>query len=184
MQRKLLICLGSFVLFGVLGISPVRAVPTQDVPDPFVTTVTVNPVTNFNYTLVPLPAGMRLVIDYVSLSGAAESTSGAIQPIVILNTQLNGGTNNLFYFAPPQNAQLPTQFYSSEKTVIYADTLYVGPAFAGFTPSFDTFNVVISGHLIPNPQPPGAVTGPLSAASSERPKVTPARIGITAPPEP
>jgi len=130
-------------------------VPNQDVDQParapFQTTVNVNPVTNFNYTAVTIPAGHRLVVDYVSLSGAASSTGGPIQPIVILNSTIGGGPANLYYFAPPPTSNLPEQFYSAQQTTIYADTLLVGPAFAGFTPNFDNFNVVISGHLISNP---------------------------------
>lgn len=152
MKNKLSLLAGTIVL-GFLGICFVQPAAAQTAPVPFVTTVVVNPLVNFNYTQVTIPAGKRLIVDYVSMSGAAFSSSGAIQPIVILNTTLGTGPGNLFYFAPPANAQLPTQFYMVQPTVIYADTLFVGPAFAGFSPSFDTFSVVISGHLVAAPTP-------------------------------
>lgn len=152
MRNKVLKLAGTIVL-GVLGFCFAQSAAAQTAPVPFETTVVVNPVANFNYTQVTIPAGKRLIVDYVSISGAAFSTSGAIQPIVILNTTLGTGPNNLFYFAPPANAQLPTQFYMVQPTVLYADKLYVGPAFAGFTPAFDIMSVVISGHLVASPTP-------------------------------
>jgi len=159
MKNKLLTLAAGLTLLAVVGkfyaqpvMAQVRAALVQDVDQParapFQVTVTVNPVANFNYTQVAIPAGKRLVIDYVSISGAAFSNSGAIQPIVILNSTLGGGQNSLYYLAPPANASLPTQYYMAQPTTIYADTLYVGPAFAGFTPTFDVMSVVISGHLI------------------------------------
>ena len=146
-------------LFGPKAVKAATALLVQDIDQParapFATTVSLNAVTNFNYTQVPIPTGQRLVIDYVSISGAAQSvvnnTVEPIQPIIILNTSVAGGPANLYYLAPPQNNQLSTQFYMAQPTTIYADTLEVGPAFAGFTPTFDVFNVVISGHLISNP---------------------------------
>lgn len=152
MKNKLSMLAGTFVL-GVLGFCIAHPAAAQTAPVPFVTTVVVNPVADFNYTQVTIPAGKRLIVDYVSISGAAFSTSGAIQPIVVLNTVLGTGPGNLFYFAPQANAQLPTQFYMIQPTVIYADKLYVGPAFAGFTPTFDIMSVVISGHLVAAPTP-------------------------------
>ncbi len=149
-----------FAVAGVLGVSSAHRVAAQDVPIPFVVTEQVN-VNNFTNTTVAIPQGMRLVIDYISLSGAAQSNSGPIQPVVILNAQLDGGASNAFYFEPPQSATVSGQYYLSEKTVIYADSLTVGPAFSGYTPSFLVFNVVISGHLIPLPSDPPPVVGPL-----------------------
>lgn len=159
MKNKLLTLAAALVLLAVAGkfyaqpvMAQVRAALVQDVDQParapFQVTVTVNPVSNFNYTQVAIPAGKRLVIDYVSITGAAQASGGAIQPIVLLNSTVAGGSGNLYYFAPPANSNLPTQFYMAQPTTIYADTLYVGPAFSGFSPTFDTMNVVISGHLI------------------------------------
>jgi hypothetical protein len=118
---------------------------------------------------------MRLVIDFISLSGAAQSSGGPVQPTVILNSQVGGGASNLFYFSPPQSTTVTSQFYMSEKTVIYADSLSVGPAFAGYTPTFLVFNVVISGHLVSLSAVPSVPVGtPVS-----RPAPMP---GVVAPP--
>jgi hypothetical protein len=138
------------------GTARAAAILVQDIDQParapFVTTVTLNAVTNFNFTPVSIPTGQRLVIDYVSITGAATTTSGPyVIPIVIINAGLNGQGSNSFYFAPPQNPYESSQFYMVQPTTIYADTLAVGPAYAGYPPNFDTFNVVISGHLISNP---------------------------------
>jgi hypothetical protein len=159
MKNKLLTFAGALLLLAVLGkfyakpvFAQVRAALVQDVDQParapFQATVTVNALTNFNYTTVSIPAGKRLVVDMVSMSGAAAGTGGSIQPIIILSSNVAGNPNALFYFAPSPSATLPEQFYSSQPTNIFADSLQVGPAFAGFSPSFMTFNVVISGHLI------------------------------------
>ena len=141
----------------VIAVTPKAAVAAANVKDvdqparaPFQATVELN-INNFTYTAVPIPAGQRLVIEYVSISGAAQSGSGPIQPIALLSTTVAGNAAATFYIAPPSNSLLPTQFYHAEPTAIYADTLEVGPAFAGYTPSFMVLNVVISGHLISVP---------------------------------
>jgi len=156
MRNKLWTSAVLLVLLGILGASYTKPAVAQDARDPFVVTVTTNAVTNFNYTQVTIPAGKRLVIQYVSITGAAQSIVNnqvePIQPITILNTTVAGGSANLSYFAPPQNNQLSTQFYMTDQVTIYADTSSLGPAFAGFTPTFDTFNVVISGYLIDIPK--------------------------------
>lgn len=151
MRSKMWTLAGLFALLGVLAIPCAQPAAAQDANDTFVITVPVN-INNFTYTPVTLPAGMRLVVDYVSISGDAESSQGAVQPIVILNAALTGGSANLFFIAPTQSNLVSTQFYHNEQTVIYADTLSVGPAFAGYTPSFMSFNVVISGHLVKIPK--------------------------------
>ena len=161
MKNRLLTFAGALALLAVLGkfyapplMAQVRAALVQDVDQParapFQATVTVN-ANNFTNTAVSIPSGKRLVIDYVSLSGAAGTTGAYIQPIVILNSSVAGGPASSFYIAPQQSTVAPGQFYKSEQTTIYADTLSVGPAFAGYTPSFLVFNVVISGHLISVP---------------------------------
>jgi hypothetical protein len=149
---------GILALFGTLTAfhpSSLQAQTNADIThEAFETTVTTNAVTNFTYTSVAIPAGKRLVIQNVSVTGAAESTSGPIQPITIILATLNGSSStgtNLHYFAPPQNNQLSTQYYGTYQTTIYADSLAVGPAFAGFSPTFDTFNVVITGYLVDGP---------------------------------
>ena len=141
----------------VATVTPKAAIAAANVKDvdqparaPFQVTVPVN-VNNFVYTPVPIPAGQRLVIEYVSISGAAQSSSGPVQPIVLLASSVANNSGATFYMAPPANSLLPTQFYHSEPAVIYADALAVGPAFSGYTPSFMVMNVVISGHLIATP---------------------------------
>jgi hypothetical protein len=184
MKRKLWMVARLCALAGVLAVSSAHRVAAQDVPIPFVVTVPVN-VNNFTYTPVAIPQGMRLVIDFMSLSGAAQSSSGPIQPIVILSAQVGGGASNLFYFQPSQSTTVSGQFYMSEKAVIYADSLSVSPAFSGYTPNFLAFNVVISGHLVslsaqpsepiatPVSQPapmPGIVAPPLGSSGGPRKK--------------
>lgn len=115
---------------------------------PFQVTVPIN-INNFNYTSVTIPAGKRLVVDFISMSGAAQTTSGPyLQPIVILNVGVAGNPSVLNYFAPTQSASDPGQYYYTTSTTIYADSLSVGPGFAGYSPSFLAFSVVITGHLI------------------------------------
>ena len=106
---------------------------------------------NFVYTPVPIPAGQRLVIEYVSISGAAQSNNGPVQPIVLLATSLADNPSAAFYLAPTPATALPTQFYHAQPTTLYADSLQIGPGYAGYTPSYLILNVVVSGHLIAIP---------------------------------
>jgi hypothetical protein len=158
MKNKLLTFAGVLALVGVLGkfyapplLAQARAALVQDVDQParapFQVTVPVN-INNFNFTPVSIPAGHRLVIDYIAMAGAAQTTGADIQPIILLSSSVAGGSNNLYYIAPQQSGTVPGQYYHTEKATIYADSLSVSPAFAGFTSSFMSFNVVISGHLI------------------------------------
>ncbi len=151
MRNKILKLAGTFVL-GVLGFCCAQPAAAQTAPVPFVATVPIN-INNFNFTAVPIPAGKRLIIDYVSMSGATQTAGAYVQPIIILAATLHGGSQNLFYFAPLQDPNVPGQYYDHEQTTIYVDTLYASPAFAGFTPSFMSFNLVISGHLVAAPTP-------------------------------
>jgi hypothetical protein len=113
----------------------------------FEVTVPIN-INNFTYTAVAIPEGKRLVVQNVSLSGAAQTAGAYIQPIVILNATLGTAAANLHYFGPNPSATAPGQYYGVFESTIYADTLSVGPAFAGYTPSFLAFNVVITGYLV------------------------------------
>lgn len=117
----------------------------------FEVTVPVN-VNNFTYTPVTIPAGKRLVVQNVSLSGAAQTDGAYVVPIVILSSSINSGASNLHYFAPSPYPTDTSQFYLSTQTTIYADQLEVSPAFAGFTPTFLAFNVVITGYLVDLPK--------------------------------
>lgn len=157
MKNRLLKIAGTLALLVVLGkfyAKPLYAAVTAMVQDvdqparaPFQATVEVN-VNNFNYTAVPIPAGMRLVVDYISMSGAAQTAGPDIQPIVTLSSSVAGSPTATYYIAPEQSGTVPGQYYHTEKTTIYSDSLSVGPAFAGYEPTFLALNVVISGHLI------------------------------------
>ena len=137
-------------------VTPKAAVAAANVKDvdqparaPFQASVALN-INNFTYTPVPIPAGQRLVIEYVSISGAAQSSGGGVQPIALLSVG-TAGTAATWYFATTPSSTVPTQVFHTEGTAIYADTLQVGPAYSGFTPSFMVMNVNISGHLVSIP---------------------------------
>ncbi len=158
MKNKLLTLAAALVLLAVVGkfyakpvMAQIRATLTQDVDQParapFQTSVTVS-INNFTSTAVPIPAGKRLVIDYISLNGAAQTSGQYVQPIVLVSAGVAGGQAVSYYFGPNPSTTTPGQYYASYPTTIYADSLSVSPAFAGYTPSFDTFQVNISGHLI------------------------------------
>ena len=158
MKNKLLTLAAALVLLAVVGkfyakpvLAQVRAALTQDVDQParapFQASITVS-INNFTSTSVPIPAGKRLVIDYISLNGAAQTSGSYVQPIVLVSSSVAGNPAVSYYFGPNPSTTTPGQYYASYQTTIYADSLSVSPAFAGFTPSFDTFNVNISGHLI------------------------------------
>ncbi|MGA2433923.1 MAG: hypothetical protein ABSG25_01420 [Bryobacteraceae bacterium] len=161
MKNRLLTLAAALALLGVLGkfyapplMAQVRPALVQDVDQPgrapFQVTVPIN-IDNFNFTPVTIPAGHRLVIDYISMSGATQTSGAYVQPIIIFSSSVASGPSNLYYVAPQQSGTVPGQYYHTEQATIYADSLSVSPAFAGFTPSFMAFNVVISGHLISLP---------------------------------
>ena len=161
MKNRLLTFAGALALLAVLGkfyapplMAQVRAAMVQDVDQParapFQVTVPIN-ITNFTYTPVVIPAGKRLVVDYISMSGAAQTAGADIQPIIIFSSSVAGNPSCLYYIGPQQSGTTPGQYYHTEKTTIFADSLSVSPAFAGFAPTFMAFNVVISGHLVSIP---------------------------------
>jgi hypothetical protein len=147
----LLLCAAAATLYPKPVMAQARPALVQDVDQaaraPFTVTVPIN-INNFNYTNVAIPAGKRLVIDYVTMSGAAQTTGAYLQPIIIFSSSVAGNPNVLNYFAPNVSTSAPGQYYANFPTTLYADSLAVGPAFAGYTPSFLSFNVVITGHLI------------------------------------
>ncbi|MGA3373033.1 MAG: hypothetical protein ABSC48_14850 [Terracidiphilus sp.] len=136
--------LGSFAVFAPANL---LAQTTNLALNAFQVTVPIN-INNFNFTPVTIPAGQRLVIQDVSLSGAAQTTGTDVQPIIIFSSTLGSAAANLRYFAPNPSATVPGQYYGDYPTTLYADTLEVSPAFAGYTPSFMSFNVVITGYLV------------------------------------
>jgi hypothetical protein len=144
--------LALFSTFAVFPSANLHAQTNADIArNAFQVTVPVN-INNFTYTAVAIPAGKRLVVQNVSLSGAAQTAGAYVQPIVILSSSINSGANNLRYFGPNPSATAPGQYYADVQTTIYADTLAVGPAFAGYTPTFLSFNVVITGYLVDLPK--------------------------------
>jgi hypothetical protein len=125
-------------------------VPTQsmDAQNAFETSFTLG----FDDVPVTIPAGQRLVIDFVAIDGAAISGSGPVQPDIFFNTTLTGGGSGSFDLQlAPSPVSLPGegQVYFAQPVKIYADTLNVSGGFAGNTPSFFQFTVNISGHLVP-----------------------------------
>jgi len=141
----------TFALAGSLAVLTPANLLAQTVPYPplnaFQVTVPIN-IDNFTNTAVTIPAGQRLVIQDISLSGAAQTTGAYVQPIIIFSSTLGSDAANLRYFAPNPSVTDPGQYYADYATTLYADTLEVGPAFAGYTPSFMSFNVVITGYLV------------------------------------
>jgi hypothetical protein len=113
--------------------------------------VTVN-VTNFTNVPVTIPKGKRLVVQNVSLAGAAQTTGAYVQPYVVLYSSINSATSIPRYFGPNPSVTTPGQYTANVPTTIYADSLSVGPAFAGYTPTFLEFNVVITGYLVDLPK--------------------------------
>jgi hypothetical protein len=127
-------------------------VPTQSMEDKNAFQVDIN--LGLSSQVITIPAGQRLVVDFVSISGIADSLSGAIQPSIILASTLNGGGSANYYLQPgptPVNIPGANQLYFAQPVKVYADTLTVEPAYAGFAPFTYTFNVSISGHLVPIP---------------------------------
>jgi len=130
-----------------------KAALVQDIDQPargaFQANVIVNLATGF--VNVPIPAGKRLVVDYVAIAGAAQSGGGGIQPVILMQSTLGNAAGVTYYLMPSQSPTAPTQFYGSEQPRIYADSLYVGTGYSGYAPSFLTFQVSISGHLVSMP---------------------------------
>jgi len=125
-------------------------VPTQsmDAQTAFQTNFTLG----FDDVPVTIPAGQRLVIDFVAVNGVAQSNSGPIQPSIIFYSTLTGGGSASYYLQPaPSPVTVPGtgQVYLAQPVKIYADNLTVGGGYAGYSPSFFSFNVNISGHLVP-----------------------------------
>jgi hypothetical protein len=160
MRNRLFTIAGALALIAVLGkfyatplMAQARAALVQDVDQaaraPFQVTVPVN-INNFTFTNVPVPAGKRLVVDFLAINGAAGTSGAYVQPIVLVSSTV-AGNNSLYYVAPQQSTVAAGQYYDTRQVTIYADSLSVSPAFAGFTPTFMTFNVNISGHLVSVP---------------------------------
>jgi hypothetical protein len=150
----LTVALTLFGIFAVAGPASLQAQTNADIyTNAFQVVLPIN-INNFTYTAVTIPAGYRLVIQNISLSGAAQTSGSYVQPIILISTTLGANPAVLRYFGPNPSATVPGQYYQDYETTMYADTLSVGPAFAGYTPSFMAFNVVITGYLVAPPPPP------------------------------
>jgi hypothetical protein len=181
MKTNRTVCALTFALLGPLAVFAPANLPAQESSEralnAFQVTVPIN-INNFSYTPVTIPAGQRLVIQDISLSGAAQTSGADLQPIIIFSSTLGSEAANLRYFGPSPSATVPGQYYADYATTMYADTLEVSPAFAGFTPTFMSFNVVITGYLVsltpsqscPNPAPTNPAPPP---APSRLPLPTP-----------
>lgn len=129
----------------------IKSVLVQDVDQParapFQVRVQLNGIAD---QAITIPAGMRLVVDYVTVNASAttSSTDGGIQPVVVLTSTVAGNPSTSFYIMPTQSSSVPAQFHNSGPATIYADTLNVGTGFSGFGPPNMATGVAISGHLI------------------------------------
>jgi len=159
MKNKLHTFAAAMMLLAVAGIFCAKPAMAQARPTlvqntdeparaPFQTVVNLSYTTNTLYVSVPIPTGKRLVIDYVSVSGDANSDAGKIQPYIILTSSVASQANAQFFLSLNQSPLETTQFSSAGPMTIYADTLAVSFAYAGFTPSFANLSVAISGHLV------------------------------------
>jgi hypothetical protein len=160
MKINRIVLTGALALFGVFAaVQPatLQAQTDYDIyTNAFQVTVPIN-IDNFNYTTVTIPTGKRLVVQNVSVSGAAQTTGADVQPIIILAATIGTNPQVLRYYAPLEDPQVPGQYYHDYETTMYADALEVSPAFSGYTPSFMAFNVVITGYLVSMPQAPPAL---------------------------
>jgi len=132
--------------------TPANPVPTQavDAKNAFEETLSLG----LSPQPISIPAGQRLVVDFITISGIADSLTGPIQPTIILQSSLNGGGSASYYLDPapsPVNIPGANQLYLAQPLTVYADNLTVSPAYAGFPPYTFIFNVAISGHLVPVP---------------------------------
>ncbi len=159
MKINRIVLTGALTLLGIFAaVRPANLQAQTDADiytNAFEVTVPIN-INNFNFTTVTIPTGKRLVIQNVSMSGAAQTAGADVQPICILALTIGDSAQILRYFAPLEDPQVSGQYYQEWETTMYADTLEVSPAFSGYTPSFMSFNVVITGYLVSMPQAPPA----------------------------
>jgi len=146
----LLAVAGTFAAKPAMAQARATLVQNTDEPAraPFQAVVNLNYGTNTLFVSVPIPSGKRLVVDYVSVSGDASSSTGNIQPYIILSSSVAGQTGANFFLTQTQSPLATTQFSSAGPVTIYSDNLAVAFGYAGFTPNFANFTIVISGHLI------------------------------------
>ena len=95
--------------------------------------------------VVSIPAGYRLVVDYVNVAGAAPPTGTQI--FVQLSTNLSSGGSGVYSLMPVQSALSTDHFVSSNPVTLYADNLYVSLAYSGSAPAYGIMKACVSGHL-------------------------------------
>jgi hypothetical protein len=156
-RTTLIVAIVALVAVSIAMVAPktasaLAAVLMQNVDEParapFQTQILIN-ANNLDPTPVAIPAGKRLVIDFVSVNGFTQaSTSAGVQPLIVLHSSVAGGEPALYYFTPILSPADPGQYYLNTPATIYSDSLSVAPDYAGPAPSLLTFEVIISGHLI------------------------------------
>ena len=100
---------------------------------------------------VTIPAGKRLIVDYVSIHGNADGNGGVTMPTILIESVLSGGGQANYYISPVRVEPTLDQYRASQVVKIYADSLFVGVGYAGAVPLVLSFAVDISGHLIDMP---------------------------------
>jgi len=100
---------------------------------------------------IPIPAGKRLVVDFIEAHGTATSTGPSIQPLVVLSSSLSSNPSVNYYFPLQVQTAGINQFTQTEKVAVYADSLSVNMAYSGYAPSTFIFVANVSGHYIDIP---------------------------------
>jgi hypothetical protein len=100
---------------------------------------------------IPIPAGKRLIIDYVSIHGNASGTTGTTLPTILIESSINSQPSINYYISPVQIDPTIDQWRASQQVKIYADSLAIGVGYAGSVPFVLSFAVDVSGHLIDMP---------------------------------
>jgi hypothetical protein len=100
---------------------------------------------------VPIPAGYRLVVDFIAINGTAQAGGGGIQPSVVLSSTVGSTTPASYYFPVQQSAVIPVQYQTTQPATIYADSLGLALAYSGYAPAYLVLHVAVSGHLISMP---------------------------------
>jgi hypothetical protein len=148
----------SILLLGTLSgprhlLAQVKYALVRDVDEPgrgaFQTTVQVGFGTGLQG--ITIPAGKRLIIDYVSIHGNASGTSGPTLPTILIESFVNGQGQVNYYISPTQIDPTIDQWRASQVVKIYADSLSIGVGYAGSVPFVLSFAVDVSGHLIDMP---------------------------------
>jgi hypothetical protein len=135
-----------------VGITGTPTVRNADEParEAFETSINLNltsPTAN-----VTIPAGKRLVIEYVTCEASAFSPTGQVAPSFRLTVGLSG-TGGEYNFIPQGNTDVSASpiFFGSYPVRIYADTLSLNAAYRGFVPTQLNLNVSIAGYLVSVP---------------------------------